>query len=128
MTKMKFGDQHDDSVAQHEVISAGGTSEIAYGDQYDRSHLSSRVLDLKDPADLALVASHLSSFVQQVQARPEGKTHPDDVRALDQAAKHAAAGEGDSARKCLVNVGKWVLKTASAIGTPVAIEFLKSCI
>ena len=128
MTKIKFGDQHDDSVSEHEIVSDGGDSELAFGNQYDRSRLSSRILDLKNPADLPMIATQLSSFVQQVQETPEARAHPEDVAALKQAANHAAAGDGDSAKECLIKVGKWVLQTASAIGTPVAIAFLKSYI
>src|SRR5690348_2747896 len=125
MTKIKFGDQHDDSVAQHHVVSDGGESEITFGSQYDRSKLSSRILDLKDPSDLQIVAGELRSFAQQVSIMPEGKSHPEGVAAIQQAAEHAAKGDGDSAMKTLLNAGKWVLQTATAIASPVLTEFLR---
>lgn len=126
MTKIKFGNQHDDSSAQHSIVSDGGSSEIEFGDQYDRSRLSTRILDLKDPADLAVAAKELASLSQEIQDTPEAQAHPEDVKALDAAAKHAAAGDGEAVRSSLKSVGKWVLATATAIGTPVAVELLKS--
>ena len=128
MTKIKFGDQHDDSVAYHEVVSDGGESEISFGNQYDRSQISSRILDLKDPADLKLLAGELNGLVQQLKATPEGLAHPQDTAAMAEAVQHAEAGDGDSAKKCLARVGKWVLATATSIGTPVAIKALETLI
>jgi hypothetical protein len=128
MTKIKFGDQHDDSVAQHQVISDGGESEITFGSQYDRSKVFSRILDLKDPADLRIIADELRSFAQQANSTPEGKSHPEHVAAIQQAAEEAANGDGDSAKKTLLRAGKWVLETAKEIGTPVLIELVKSLV
>ena len=128
MTKIKFGDLHDDAVAHHEVVSDGGESEITYGTGYDRSQTYSHVLDLKDPADLKLLAGELNGLVQQLKATPEGQAHPQDTAAMAEAAQHAAAGDGDSAKKCLARVGKWVLATATSIGTPVAIKALETLI
>lgn len=128
MTKIKFGNQHDDSVSQHEIVSDGGDSEITFGDQYDRSKLSARILDLKDPADLAMIGTELHTFARQAEQTPEGKAHPQDVAVLKEAASHAAAGDGDSAKACLLKVGKWVLQTATTIGTPVAVQLLKSAV
>src|ERR1019366_4074260 len=112
---------HDESVAHHEVISDGGESEISFGNQFDRSQQSSRILDLKDPANLKLLADDLNSLVQHVSATTDGRAHPQDTAALARAAQHAAAGDGESTKKILAGVGKWVLDTATAIGTPVAI-------
>jgi hypothetical protein len=128
MTKIKFGDQHDDSVAQHQVTSDGGESEIAFGSQYDRSKVSSRILDLKDPSDLRIVADELQSFAQQVSSTPEGQSHPEHVAAIQQAAEQAAKGDGDSAKKTLLSAGKWVLGVAKDIGTPVLVALVKSMI
>lgn len=108
------------------VVSDGGESEITFGSQYDRSKLSSRILDLKDASDLQIVAGELQSFAQQVSISPEGKSHPEGVAAIQQAAEHAAKGDGDSAMKTLLSAGKWVLETAKAIGTPVLIALLEN--
>lgn len=108
MTKIKFGDQHDESQARHEVVSDGGESEISFGSQYDHSELSSRILDLKNPTDLKLLAGELNSLVQKVSATPQGHSHPEDTAALSEAAQHAARGDEESAKKCLARIGKWV--------------------
>ena len=39
---------------------------------------------------------------------------------------HVAAGDEAATKKCLTGVGKWILSAATAIGTPLAVEFLKS--
>lgn len=128
MTTIKYGNQHDDSESHHEIISDGGSSNIGFGDQFDRSKLDSRILDLRDPADIALIADELAALTRQVEHSPQAKAHPEDLRALKEATASAAAGNGDSAKAALKSVGKWVLDTATAIGTPLAIQFLKTAI
>ena len=128
MTNIEIADRSDDTTTELEIVSLGGVSKVKVGKSKDRARLKARVYDLKDAADLAVIAKDLSSFFEQVQSSPEAKAHPEDVKALSQAARLASAGNGEGAKKRLKGVGKWLLQTVTAIGTPLAVEFLKHSI
>jgi hypothetical protein len=62
VTTIRFGPGHDDSSAHHEIVSDGGTSDITFGGQYDRSKISTRIFDLASSKDLPIIAQHLSDI------------------------------------------------------------------
>jgi hypothetical protein len=126
MTKIKFGDQIDDSRSEFLIISAGGQSEITAGAQRDRSQRNIRIIDLLDSQDLKLLASELDSLTQELQNRSDTHEHTNEVQALLEASEHAKSGDGESALSSLKKAGKWALDIAAKIGVPVATAAIKS--
>ncbi len=128
MSKIIFGDQHDKSKSRVNIVSAGGTSEIRTGQQFDESIQEGLILDLPDlppNIDVNALAAELGVILRSMNTAPAPPT-TDAAESLKQAESAAKRGDRTATVAFLQKAGTWALDIAKSVGATVASAAIKA--
>jgi hypothetical protein len=126
MAKISFGNQSGDSKFRLDVLTDGASNtEIAVGDQSDRSVRDAHIVDLPPGLDLRQLAGELA----RMQAKAGGAAGGSEAAGHLQRAQEAArAGDRPATVNWLQKAGKWGLELAKTVGANVAETAIKAAL